>query len=1164
MIVAYNVFFLNTYLTNPTFIMRILSLYIGINNYPIPAHQLNGCVADMISFRNYIKGRAVQDGVGYQEKVLKDAEATRDGIIKGFDIFAQAQDGDICVLYYSGHGSRAPVPKNGEQPMFEEIDGKTESIVAYDSRIPGGRDIIDKELAYLIHRATEGKKVHFAAVFDCCHAGSNSRDPMPTRSRMAEPAFMPRNIDDVLGYKEGFFSLNTKGFFEPKPENPYIALAASRNNQTAKELTMPDGMTRGVFTYSLIDTLQKRGGKANYQELKEQIDLTIRNIVTDQNPVVEPTPNSGLEYVTFLGGALSGEKVIPKIAYHKEQNEWILNQGTINGLTLDAIIQLRNEEKMQVALSEIRSNEAVIDADYAINWDTADIMEADIIDLGTPKIQIAFAIGSDSAVQVLLQEMLTEKPSLFFEITDHLASAAYFIYTDAQTLSLVPYGSALPMFKGVRSQSGWHAEQVGTFIQYIETVLRHQALIALDNPRSTLNDSDIELEVYKIDATAFTPQSIASNISSNKQTWKQGQKGIKVQTEEPIIVDYYNDAVVPMFRLKLKNTVETPYFVGAVIAYGDYTLTNGAILNKVMRLEANNEVWLREGKYNQNTLILPFFKKKDSISYPRFYPDYLTEINITVKIIISTNEFSINQYEQDGLELAEKEILRSKGDAFSLDLFDKEPINDGNWMVKTVRFVIRRQPKVQALQNGVSASLAGLKIKINAQLHNASVQLTTAAQGTRDIGQSFPNLSDKGIEDFSLNQGLVNMPALNVLELNIQATDRDKITKEQPIVLELEQKLAKNEVVIPMGCIEGINEKGEKFSWYYPVGGTDKQGNIHITHLPDPYVAGARSLTGAIKVFFQKVVLQEKEIQTLRQVNTIVQDGDFATQYIANTTEELKQKVQSANNIVVFIHGIIGDTEVMVQTMKRINLEQHYDLALAFDYESLNTGIADTAKAFQTHLAEIGINAKTTQRVHIIAHSMGGLVSRYMLEKSINPPRISHLVQLGTPNNGSPWGDFQAMVQTFLPRLINIGGTAVGVPWYLTRAIAYGAGVVFDNINNTLEQMQPNSEFLQTLNDGTDPKVPLTIIAGNTSLLIQDKVFLQRIFSQYNLLNHTLFKQNNDIAVTVESIQEIKGGEKRVFPPKVVPAVACDHVSYFLNQSSLDLLKAEIDRIVTV
>jgi pimeloyl-ACP methyl ester carboxylesterase len=1156
--------------------MSIFGLFVGINNYPTASHRLKGCVADMNAFHDYIKARATQDKATFSAAVLTDKKATRANIIAGFDVFAQAKAGDTCVLYFSGHGSHAPVPLHEGKPMFNETDGMTESIIAYDSRSAGGSDILDKELGFLIYNATFGKNIHFLCVFDCCHAGGNTRNfAVPARARMAEPAKMPTKIEDVLGFQQGFFTKNNKGFFDPKPENNYIALAAARSNQTAKEVEMPDKQTRGVFTYMLLETLKTQGANQTYTNIVERINLNIRNMVADQNPLVEATMGSDLEEQPFLGGALQGNNLRPSIGFDKNTNTWQLNQGSINGIAIAAIVRIKGDAR-SIKLSEVQTDTAYIDADFAKNLDKKTIYEAEIIDLGTPKTQIAFTTNSDKKGQKLITDFLKNTPSNFFELTKNMASAEYLINATADfKLRLLPFGKQDTMFRSVEGGSNFHSAQAKTFVTNTEKVLLHAKLCKLENPRTTIDTKDIEIAVFKIDETNFKPADVKANVSSNKMTWAKGQKGVAVKdVNAPIVVQYFDDKVIPMFRLNLKNTSGKTYFVGSVVAFGNYELINDHLQNKVMELGKGENVWLEEGTSRTDTLLLPMFRPDEHPAVKFVYPDYITEINVTVKIIISTSPFNIDQYAQDALELEPFRPQIEKG--ISWDSLQNEPLNDANWTVKTINFTVLRKPIAQQITAKGAAALKGMTLISNSKME-ARATLSTRTSGTRDMGMAASGMAAMGMEAFNMNRGFEGMPALNVLELHdIDAEMAKTVTKTDPIVVKLDAPLAANEVVVPLGYIETKDENGNDVKWFYPLGGTISNGKndrdtIQINALPDPMTEGTRSFTGAIKVFFQKVVLQKTDIQMLREV-AIKPDpeGGFITEYQTygaekltnysepmlkkHHTQNLSEKVKTATNIVIFIHGIIGDTEIMVQTMKRIGLEKRYDLALAFDYESLDTRIPDTAKAFQAKLAEIGIDDKCTKNVHIIAHSMGGLVSRFMLEKGKNPPKIAHLIQVGTPNNGSPWGDFQAMVQLFLPRLINAGGTALGLPPFVTKIIGYGAGLVFDKINNTLEDMQPDSKFMKLLNDKTDSKVKMTIIAGNTRLLVQERAFFARVFNQYSVLNNTLFNGDNDMAVTVNSIHHIEGGEKRTFPPTLLPMIPCDHVSYFMNKEGLEML----------
>ena len=179
--------------------MRTLyGLFVAIDAYPNPANALHGCVNDMHAFHEFIAESCTAAKIAFKPLVLTDAAATRAGIVAGFEHFASAKPNDLCVWFYSGHGSRCMPAK---ELLSDEPSGLHDTIVAYDSRNEGGFDLANKEIAYLIAKATAGKDVHFLAVTDSCHSGSNTRGMLAT-ARMVDPSTTPRRLEDYIGYKE--------------------------------------------------------------------------------------------------------------------------------------------------------------------------------------------------------------------------------------------------------------------------------------------------------------------------------------------------------------------------------------------------------------------------------------------------------------------------------------------------------------------------------------------------------------------------------------------------------------------------------------------------------------------------------------------------------------------------------------------------------------------------------------------------------------------------------------------------------------------------------------------------------------------------------------------------------------------------------------------------
>ncbi len=118
------------------------TLLVSIDNYPNPRHALNGCVNDGMHFHQYLESYCEKMGFTFRPLVLNDSEATRQAVIAGFDHFKAAESEDCCLFYYSGHGSRSAAP---EAFWGIEHDHSLESIVCWDSREPGGHDLMDNE-----------------------------------------------------------------------------------------------------------------------------------------------------------------------------------------------------------------------------------------------------------------------------------------------------------------------------------------------------------------------------------------------------------------------------------------------------------------------------------------------------------------------------------------------------------------------------------------------------------------------------------------------------------------------------------------------------------------------------------------------------------------------------------------------------------------------------------------------------------------------------------------------------------------------------------------------------------------------------------------------------------------------------------------------------------
>jgi pimeloyl-ACP methyl ester carboxylesterase len=403
-------------------------------------------------------------------------------------------------------------------------------------------------------------------------------------------------------------------------------------------------------------------------------------------------------------------------------------------------------------------------------------------------------------------------------------------------------------------------------------------------------------------------------------------------------------------------------------------------------------------------------------------------------------------------------------------------------------------------------------------------------------------------------------PGLSALELNqVDAETIATVTPEHPLKLSVNTALGEGERVL------AIAYDGE---FFLPLGIAQTKGDkteITLDRLPDPVSEGERSITGAIRIFFQKVVSEKLGLEFPYPILAAVNVNPEGTVDYVREQENVKAQVAKAKRIVLYIHGIIGDTESMVPSLRNaqitVNGQQEplgnqYDLVLAFDYESLNTSIEAHARSLKQRLADVGLDRNHSKVLHIVAHSMGGLVSRWLIERESGNAIVNHLIMLGTPNAGSPWPTVQAWGTAALAIGLNSLSTIAWPVKVLGSLVA-----AIETIDTTLDQMQPGSDFLKSLAASPDPQTPYTILAGNTSIIpaVLDSNRLKRLMQKLmsDAVALPFFRQVNDIAVTVHSIKQVPEGRS---PQPQIHEVGCDHLVYFSDLAGLQALSAAVSQ----
>jgi pimeloyl-ACP methyl ester carboxylesterase len=446
--------------------------------------------------------------------------------------------------------------------------------------------------------------------------------------------------------------------------------------------------------------------------------------------------------------------------------------------------------------------------------------------------------------------------------------------------------------------------------------------------------------------------------------------------------------------------------------------------------------------------------------------------------------------------------------------------------------IVRRLDRVSPRDS----RLAGGRIVVRAHpTLTASLSLAAAIAPSRTPGfdRAF---TAQGLDlmNFAATRG----DNLSVLELS--GIQNAAALAETPLTIDIAVPLAPGEILLPV-AFDGTHAHLAGDTSPQPDGTT----RLTITTIPETQDT-RRSIGSALKLYFFKTYLKSENPNTLAWVEFPESGSPILHK------SGVGEKVAAATRVLLLIHGIIGDAAAIAAGIAATDLPTHFDLVLAYDYENLATPIADTATKLQSQLAAAGLAANDGKHLTILAHSMGGLVSRWLIERESGNRTVDHLVLCGTPNHGSPFGQIDGA------RKILAGLTTLAMN-YLPPLIPFGSGLLYllnrsKKLSPTLEQMNPASDFIRTLNASPDPAIPYTILAGDVSTYNEasDPLFPRLLahLAQTTAFGLLFAEKPNDIAVSLDSIRTVAAATT------TRTDIACHHLNYFTSPTGRDALRA--------
>ena len=109
--------------------------------------------------------------------------------------------------------------------------------------------------------------------------------------------------------------------------------------------------------------------------------------------------------------------------------------------------------------------------------------------------------------------------------------------------------------------------------------------------------------------------------------------------------------------------------------------------------------------------------------------------------------------------------------------------------------------------------------------------------------------------------------------------------------------------------------------------------------------------------------------------------------------------VAAAETPILLVHGII-DNHSIFTLLQRALRRRGFATVSGYDYGLLTRDIPTAAGLLGEAIEKLAANSGY-ERIHVIGHSLGGLIARYYVQRLGGDARVHTLVTLGTPHSGT-------------------------------------------------------------------------------------------------------------------------------------------------------------------
>jgi len=1151
---------------------QIYALLVGIDRYANPrqAPHLRGCVADVTGTHNWLITTlgVPEENILLLTSPLDQSEPahlrpTRENIIQGWrEHLAQAGEGDQVFFNYSGHGAQArSVDPN-------ELDGFDETLVAHDSRsnTPDGKpiyDILDKEIATLIHEV-ESRGAQVSVFLDCCHSGSGTRAIQQAESsdtgsgetarvRQCLPDLRQRPPSTLI---DGFIApvANTRsGSPSQKQWTPlgnHVLLAGCRDQELANEYRSPEtDQWHGATTYFFHKALANYHPEMTWADIHDAVQTHVHNVYATQRPQLE-----GPSHLAILGGATHNQQrylLITEVQKKEEQLRIRLNGGVAVGLTVGSQLNiyapasdLTGDALASATVEQVRADHAWATLNAIPDAEIETASRVKIVSHGFDTMQHIVAVDAP-AVQEQINQLNDGEPSAFLQIipltSDHTTSSGKpetpsatpeFRVSAEEQRYVIRDSSGLQIVDDTPQLSPEGAAQVAQSLEHL-AVYRNVQLLHNPTPDAALRGA----------ITISDP--IIGYIGRNNKIVEE--EIIPYRDGEFTIQDGQRVA----FTIR-NNSSETLYFAllnldenfGISRYYPRQaphaTIAPGKEIAIPAQLELNN-TRLTKGKE-----IFKLFATTDPVSFDVLQ---MPELN--------QGDIHNNERSRAGGSLGQLlDGVRHEGTRPAR--WPERDDTDDQWITDQIEIVVMGEERAQPLITGQTSvvldetsNLILLKpADFSGTISLGSLEQTQLEQTRAIINADEPELilppalthsqASANLEPITIGESTRSL-GTSPLVVTLESDGIGAVSPENPLQFALP--------ISEQGDLQGIVPIAYDGQFYSIAGqsqivesrsldDSERIAQISISHLPttidDDEEAGQRgNIRRTMRLFFYKVFTGEMPQDSgLRKAEWI----DSQVQYSEVTAED----VQNAQQIALLVHGINSESIWLVQKLWPLIQEPGgYDLCLTYDYETIGTGLQESAHLLSEALVGLGFGKDEKLTLDIYAHSMGTQVTRALVELMDGDRYVRRVFMGGPPNAGSVLAKANTLMPWLAALAVNFAASTSAA--MLTKHLLGTAASAGQAIND----LNPDSDFFQELNaQRHEPTtVPYYIQTGNSHQAYEQWSLLARqVMQGVDGGLDLIFGGEHDLVVSVESASTARSQQIEI------EELPVNHFQYFHSE----------------